>query len=58
MSHHVKEQYWELLGPHSPFLCEIFDNQSQQLVQFQMANNVLEDHAPEAQGDVTDAATI
>jgi len=52
------EEYWESLGPNGLFLCELFHNQSQQLAQLQMANNVLEDHAPEAQGDVTDAATI
>jgi len=46
-----------VLGPNGPFLCELFHNQSQQLAQLQTANNALEDHALEAQGDVTDAAT-
>ena len=56
MSHLLMEEYWELLGPNGPFLCKLFHNQSQQLAQLQMANNVLKDHALEAQSDVTDAA--
>src|SRR5882724_11412883 len=56
MSHHLTEEYWESLGPNSPFLCELFHNQSQQLAQLQTANNVLKDHALETQCNVTDAA--
>src|SRR5882724_9976286 len=55
MSHLLTEEYWESLGPNSPFLCKIFHNQSQQLTQLQTANNALEDHAMEAQTDITDA---
>ena len=56
MSHLLTEEYWESLGHNSPFLCELFHNQSQQLTQLQLANNTLEDHALEAQGDVTNTA--
>jgi len=55
MSHHLTEEYWESLGPNSPFLCEIFQTQSQQLAQLQMANDMLEDHTMEAQTNVSDA---
>src|SRR5882672_9489255 len=58
MSHHLTEEYWELLGPNGPFLCELFHNQSQQLAQLQMANNALEDHAIDAQTEVSDAVAI
>ena len=57
MSHHLTEEYWELLGPNGLFLFEPFHNQSQQLTQHQMANNAFEDCALEAQGNVTDTAT-
>jgi len=56
-SHHLTDEHWDSLGPNGPFLCNLFHNQSQQLTQIQTANNTLEDHALEAQGDVTDAAT-
>jgi len=56
MSHHLTEEYWESLGCNSPFLHELFHNQSQQLTQLQTANNSLEDHALEAKSNVTDAA--
>jgi len=55
MSHHLTEEYWESLGPNSPFLCENFQTQSQQLAQLQMANDMLEDHTMEAQTNVSDA---
>src|SRR5882672_6834599 len=55
MSHHLTEEYWELLGPNGPFLHEIFHTQSQQLSQLQTANNVLKDCTMEAQTDVADA---
>ena len=54
-SHHLTEEYWELLGPNSPFYMNS-STTSPNNTQLQMANNVLEDHALEAQGDVTDAA--
>jgi len=57
MSHLLMEEFWELLGPNGPFLCKLFHNQSQQLAQLQTANNALEDHALEAQSDITNAAT-
>jgi len=56
MSHCLTEEYWELLGPNGPFLCKLFNTQSQQLAQLQLANNVLEDHAMDAQTDISDAA--
>src|SRR6267142_2497679 len=56
MSHQLTEEYWDSLGPNSPFLHEIFHSQSQQLSQLQSANNVLEDHAMDTQTDVSDAA--
>src|SRR5882724_6106376 len=56
MSHLLMEEYWESLGPNSPFLCELFHNQSQQLAQLQTANKALEDHALEAQSNITNAA--
>ena len=58
MSHHLTDEYWESLGPNrtnSPFLCELFHTQSQQLTQLQTANNALEDHTMEAQTNVLDA---
>src|SRR5882672_5985383 len=56
MSHCLTEEYWESLGPNGPFLHELFHTQSQQLSQLQTANNMLEDHAMEAQTDISDAA--
>src|SRR5882672_4231496 len=56
MSHHLTEEYWESLGPNSLFLCKLFHTQSQQLTQLQLANNVLKDHAMDAQTDISDAA--
>src|SRR5882672_2627973 len=56
MSHHLTEEYWESLGPNSPFLSEIFNTQSQQLAQLQSVNNVLEDCAMDTQTDISDAA--
>jgi len=56
MSHHLTEEFWELLGPNSLFLCELFHNKSQQLTQLQTANNALKDHALEAQGNINDTA--
>jgi len=38
-------------------LHKFFNNQAQQLVQLKTANNILEYHAMESQGDTTDAAT-
>ena len=55
ISHHLTDECWELLGPNGPLLHELFHNQSQQLAQLQTANNALEDHAIEAQTDVSDA---
>src|SRR5882672_2506487 len=56
MSHHLTEEYWESLGPNGPFLCELFNTQSQQVAQLQSVNNILKDHAMDAQTDVSDAA--
>src|SRR5467141_1063090 len=56
MSHCLTEEYWELLGPNSPFLRELFHTQSQQLTQLQTANNALKDHTIEAQTNISDAA--
>jgi len=56
MSHQLTDEYWELLGPNGPFLCELFHNQSQQLAQLQTPNNALHDRTLEAQSDITDAA--
>ena len=56
MSHHLTDESWESLGLHVPFLCKLFNNQAQQLVQLKMANSILEDHAMEAQGNTMDAA--
>jgi len=53
---HLTEESCESLGPNGQFLCELFNNQSQQLAQLQTANNIFKDHTMEAQGDVTDAA--
>jgi len=53
MSHHLTDEYWDLLGPNSPFLCQLFHDQSQQLTQLQTANNPLEDHAMEAKTNVS-----
>ena len=55
MSHHLTQEYWESLGPNGPFLRELFNTQSQQLTQLQLANNVLEDHAMDAQTNTSDA---
>src|SRR5882672_8308486 len=57
MSHRLTEEYWESLGLNGPFLHEIFNTQSQQLAQLQSANNVLKDHAMDAQTEVSDAAS-
>src|SRR5882724_4309635 len=56
MSCLLTDDYWEVLGSNGPFLCELFHNQSQQLAQLQMANNVLEDCTLEAKSDITNAA--
>ena len=57
MSHHLIEEYWELLGPNGLFLHEIFHTQSKQLAQLQSANNVLKDHTMDTQTDISDATT-
>ena len=51
----LTKEYWESIGPNGPFLCKIFNNQSQQLSQLQTANNALEDCGMEAQTDILDA---
>ena len=56
MSHCLTEEYWELLGPNGPFLHELFNTQSQQFTQLQLANNVLKDHAMDTQTNISDAA--
>jgi len=56
MSQHLTDEYWEYLGPHGPFLHELFNNQAQQLIQLKTANNNLHDCTMEAQGNVMDAA--
>ena len=56
MSHHLTNEYWELLEPNSPPLHELFHIQSQQLTQLQSANNALEEWAQETQSNIMDSA--
>ena len=57
MSHQLPDKYWELLGPNSPFLCELFHNQSQLVTQLQAANNDLQTWVMDAPDDVANVAS-
>src|SRR5882724_7987812 len=57
MSHQLPDQYWELLGPNGPFLCELFHNQSQLVMQLQAANNDLQTRVMDAPDNVANMAS-
>src|SRR5882724_10812413 len=57
MSHQLPDEYWESLGPNSPFLRELFHNQSQLVMQLQVANNDLQTRVMDAPDDVANAAS-
>jgi len=57
MSHQLPDEYWESLGPNSPFLCELFHNQSQLVAQLQVANNDLQTQVMDALDDVANVAS-
>jgi len=57
MSHQLQDKYWESLGPNSPFLCELFHNQSQLVVQLQAANNELQTRVMDTPDDVANVAS-
>ena len=56
MTHQLPDEYWDSLGPNSPFLCKIFHNQSQLVTQLQVANNNLQTWMLDAPDDVANAA--
>src|SRR5882724_6154557 len=57
MSHQLPDEYWELLVLNSPFLCELFHNQSQLVTQLQAANNDLQTQVMDAPDDIANAAS-
>ena len=57
MSHQLPDKYWDLLGPNGLFLCEIFHNQSQLVVQLQASNNDLQTLMLDALYDVAIVAS-
>src|SRR5882724_4222583 len=57
MSHQLPDKYWELLGPNSPFLHELFHNQLQLVMQLQAANNTLQTWMMDSPDDVANAAS-
>src|SRR5882724_529823 len=57
MSHQLPYEYWELLGPNGPFLCKLFHNQSQLVIQLQPANNDLQTQMLDTPEDVANAAS-
>ena len=56
MTHQLPDEYWDSLGPNSPFSCEPFHNQSQLVTKLQMANNDLQTQMLDAPDDVANAA--
>ena len=57
MSHQLTDKYWESLGPNGPFLCELFHNQLQLVVQLQVANNNLQTWVMDALEDIANVAS-
>src|SRR5882724_2572340 len=57
MSHQLPDEYWDLLGPNSPFLCELFHNQSQLVAQLQVTNNNLQTWMLDALDDIANVAS-
>src|SRR5882724_3705009 len=57
MSHQLPDKYWESLGPNSLFLCELFHNQSQLVMQLQAANNNLQTQVMDTPDDVANTAS-
>ena len=57
MPHQLPDKYLESLGPNSPFLCELFHNQSQLVAQLQVANNDLQTQVMDVLDDIANAAS-
>ena len=57
MSHQLPDKYWESLGSNSPFLHELFHNQSQLVMQLQVANNDLQTQVMDAPDDIANVAS-
>src|SRR5882724_8229833 len=57
MSHQLPDESWDLLGPNSPFLCELFHNQSQLVAQLQVTNNDLQTRVMDAPDDIDNVAS-
>src|SRR5882724_9831840 len=57
MSHQLPDEYWDSLGPNSPFLCELFHNQSQLVAQLQVTNNNFQTRVMDAPDDVANVAS-
>jgi len=57
MSHQLPDKYWDTLGPNSPFLCELFHNQSQLVAQLQVANNNLKTWMLDSLDNIANAAS-
>ena len=57
MSHQLPDEYWDLLGPTGPFLCELFHNQSQLVTQLQVTNNDLQTQMLDAPDNVANMAS-
>src|SRR5882724_6279085 len=57
MSHQLPDEYWESLGPNSPFLHELFHNQLQLVMQLQAANNKLQTRVMDTPDDVANVAS-
>src|SRR5882724_2882916 len=57
MSHQLQDEYWDLLGPNGPFLCELFHNQSQLVTQLQAANNNFQTQMLDTPDDIVNMAS-
>src|SRR5882724_7639478 len=57
ISHQLPDEYWESLGPNGPFLCELCHNQSQLVMQLQVANNDLQTQVMDAPDDIANPAS-
>ena len=57
MSHQLPDEYWDSLGLNGPFLCELFQNQSQLVTQLQATNNDLQTQVMDAPDDIANVAS-
>ena len=57
MSYQLPDEYWDLLGSNSPFLCQPVHNQSQLVTQLQATNNDLQTQVLDAPDNIANVAS-